>query len=150
MKIHYQDDALCIATSGNMFINVWDGVVTVPRLRKLRDVELEFAAASVDGICVLTIIHRPGNMMSLGAEERAAADDVTTAVNAFVRARAFVVVGSGFWGGDGADDDRGRELGGAVEISLEDHGQRRRSGAFSRRPGQAPRRRTRHGSAGDA
>lgn len=98
MKITYLDEALCVATSENIFVNLWSGEVTASRLYTVRDSEKAFASTLPGGkFFLLTLIRRPGKMMTLDAAARNASYEISAELAPLTIAHSEVILGTGFW-----------------------------------------------------
>ncbi|MEW5854562.1 MAG: hypothetical protein AB2A00_37645 [Myxococcota bacterium] len=97
MDIQENQTGLCVAVLGNIFMNVWAGEVTVARLQRVLDLERGLVRGTPDGICVLSVIRKPGRMATLGDAEREFVGKFAVEMAPHTRASCYVIQGSGFW-----------------------------------------------------
>ncbi|MEW5855087.1 MAG: hypothetical protein AB2A00_40295 [Myxococcota bacterium] len=67
------------------------------RLKRVREVEMQFIRATPGGIAVLTLVQRPARFMTLGAAERAFAEQVAAETAPNTLASCSAILGTGFW-----------------------------------------------------
>lgn len=96
--VEYEDEALRVASRGNLFVNVWSGALTVARLDALHRCECELRKRHPEGFAIASVVaSMPTELLKLEEPARKRADAISKEMTPHTVALADVVLGGGFW-----------------------------------------------------
>jgi hypothetical protein len=96
MEIWASDEGHAVGALGSVFVSVWRLGSTVPRLKRLAELEQRVADRSPEGLVAVTVMEASAFDKPIGAEERAEASAIAKRFVERTRAGIYVIEGEGF------------------------------------------------------